>query len=349
MHIIFVFENFTLGGVERVSEQLIIGLKKLYQCKISIICERNQGELTNRFAKIAPIFILRNRNNFTHFKKISNSLSPDLVVFTKGGLSKYSIMLSNHIKTVAIQHVPINLPEKSKMKNLLRKSGAKLLYSRVDHIVCVSDGILTNLVQLKVIKSEKASRIYNPVLDNKIKEMANCNVEYQDYFVSVGRLHYQKGYDLLISAIFKVKETLDSIKVVIIGDGPERSSLEELIREKNLERNIIIHGPSKNPYKYIANSNGILLSSRWEGLPTVLVEAAYLDRPIIAFDCRYGPKELTENGKSGYLVNFLDTNSLAERIVFLYNSKTSMKSPNVESFSLSAATTYYYSLFKSLL
>lgn len=349
MHIVFVFENFSLGGVERVSEQLITGLKELYDCHISIICEQQRGNLTTRFNSLAKVHSLNDHNKFMHFKELCTELSPDVVVFTKGGLSRYGLLLNNKIKTIAVQHVPIDLPEANKVKNILRRIGAKILYPRLDHVVCVSKGILNNLSELKIIKDASASCIYSPVLDNSLMKLAQDDVEYQDYFVAVGRLHYQKGYDLLISSIIKVRQTCPTIKVVIVGDGPERLSLLQSITKHGLENNIILHGSSNNPYKYIAKAKGILLTSRWEGLPTVLVEAAYLQTPIIAFDCRYGPTELTNNGTSGHLVDFLDIESFSQKIVLLNTAENSMVSPSVENFFLPAATYHYYTLFKSLL
>ncbi|CAM2781578.1 hypothetical protein PAT01_31180 [Pseudoalteromonas atlantica] len=349
MHIFFVFEDFCLGGVERVTEQLITGLQSIHNCNITIVCEQKSGDLTARFKELAPIYELGNKNKFINFRQISLDLNPDLVVFTKGGLSKYGLFISKKIKKIAIQHTPINLPQESRFKNVVRRLGATFLYSQLDAVVCVSKGILTNLVKLNVVSKNNVHCIYNPVLDESIKQLANKEVKYSDYFVCVGRLHHQKGYDLLVDAIGKAKQTNHVIKVVIIGDGPELKNLKKLISDKSLSDNIILHGSTNNPYKYIANAKAILLTSRWEGLPTVLVEAAYLNTPIITFDCRYGPKELTNNGKNGYLVDFLDTDQLVKKIITVNEKRNLLPSPAVDDFLLPAATQYYYTLFKSLL
>jgi len=349
MHIFFVFEDFCLGGVERVTEQLITGLQTIHSCKISIVCEQKTGDLTARFEKLAPIYTLGNKNKSVNFRQITHDLKPDLVVFTKGGLSKYGLFVSKKIKKIAIQHTPINLPQESTFKNIVRRLGATFLYSQLDAVVCVSKGILANLVKLNVVSKNNVHCIYNPVLDESIKKLANKKVKYNNYFVCVGRLHHQKGYDLLVDAVNKAKQVIDDIKIVIIGDGPELENLKKLINDNNLCKNIVLHGATKNPYKYIANAKGILLTSRWEGLPTVLVEAAYLNTPIITFDCRYGPKELTNNGENGYLVDFLDTDQLVKEIIAVNKNLNVVPSPAVEHFFLPAATQYYYTLFKSLL
>lgn len=349
MHILFVFEDFALGGVERVTEQLITGLQKYTACRLSIVCEQRHGELSARFEKLAPVSCLLGRNKLFTFKRMCAEIQPDLIVFTKGGLSKYQFFIPKNIKMIAIQHVPINLPQESTIKNIARRIGATLLYSRLDQVVCVSQGILSNLTAFNVVKDKSASCIYNPVLDPSIKDKAKSPVKYTDYFVAVGRLHFQKGYDLLITTIQQVKKKQPNIKVVIVGDGPDKEQLVQLINKNKLNENIILHGSDNNPYKLIAHAKGIILSSRWEGLPTVLVEAAYLQTPIVAFDCRYGPRELTDNGLTGHLVSALDINSLAQEISVMNSYGSKKDFPNVSEFFLPAATNNYYSLFKSLL
>lgn len=350
MHIAFVLEDFTLGGVERVSEKLISALNNHYGYTITIICEYDQGDLKDTFHQLGPVFTLGGRSRLLRFKNICAQLQPDLVVFTKGGLSRYGLMLSSSTPKVAVQHVPINLPDQSAFKNLFRRVGASILFRTLDKVICVSEGILNNLQQLKVIGADKGLCIYNPVLDQHIKKLAAEDVEYEDYFVCVGRLHFQKGYDLLIKAVTQAKQATPSLKVIIIGNGPDERKLKHQIAQSDLADTILLHGTTDNPYKYIAHAKGILLPSRWEGMPTVLVEAAYLDTPIVAFDCRYGPKELTGRGQLGYLVEFLDVDTFAEKIVALeLNKAPKLPSPNVDCFSLEAAASHYHNLFKSLL
>jgi len=349
MHIFFVLEDFCLGGVERVSEQLITGLLTFHNCKISIICEQKRGDLTERFTTLAPIYELGLKNKSITFRQLATQLNPDIIVFTKGGLSKYGLFVEKKIKKVAVQHVPINLPQEHFFKNMIRRLGATFLYSQLNSIVCVSNGILNNLVKLNVVSKKNTRCIYNPVLDESIKELAQQGVKYSNYFVCVGRLHHQKGYDLLVKAIDKVKQTIPDVKVIIIGDGPEYDNLKELINCKKLSDNIILEGTQNNPYKYIAHAKAILLTSRWEGLPTVLVEAAFLNTPIIAFDCNYGPEEFTNNGHNGYLVKPLDVDEFADKVITLSNNQSTLSPPNVESFFLPAATYSYHALFKSLL
>ncbi|EWH04890.1 hypothetical protein AT00_17205 [Pseudoalteromonas lipolytica SCSIO 04301] len=349
MHLAFVLEDFSLGGVERVTEQLIIGLKHYHQCSISIICLSKDGDLLSRYQSLGEIALLSGPRDFAGYKKLITQLNPDLVIFTKGGLSRFSFSTPNHIKTVAVQHVPINLPQESKLKNLLRRLAATFLYRNVDKVVCVSEGIKENLIAFNVINAKDAVRIYNPVLDASLQTRAKEAVEYHDYYVCVGRLHYQKGYDFLVKIVLEAKQQCPDIKVVILGDGPDKLSLTHLIEKHQLSDNIILHGTTDNPYKYIEHAKAILLPSRWEGLPTVLVEAAYLNTPIIAFDCRYGPKELTKHGQAGDLISFANTSEFAQQVVKFDKFGSDKPSPDINDFFLASSTAHYYRLFEALL
>jgi len=350
MKIIFVLENYDMGGVEKVTLQLLKAIDiHAPEHNISVLTESASGELQTQFNQVCHCDSLNKRNNLSGFKQYINQHKPDLVVFTKGGLSKYKLALlfKQHIKTVAIQHVPIDLPDSSKLKNNIRKLAAAVLYRLVNKTVCVSEGIRNNLIESLKLPSNDIIRIYNPVIDTKISELAEDSVEYSDYYVCVGRLHYQKGYDLLVKIITKAKTQSPNIKVVILGDGPDRSKLEFDIKKHDLSNNIIIHGFTKNPYKYIKNAKAILMTSRWEGLPTVLVEAGYLNTQIISFDCRYGPAELTNYGSNGYLIK---NNSQADFIqaINLIEAKKFKPKADINDFYLETSVQHYLNLFQEL-
>ncbi len=344
MKLLFVLEDFTLGGVERVTLQLIKGLLSEYNVEIAATSQCKRGPLLKDFEDITTVCDSASKLN--SFKTLIQQYKPTIVIFTKGGLSKLAVVLPKHCKTVAIQHVPIQLPEESWVKNVIRRVGATLLYRKMDKVVCVSDGIFQNLIKLGVCSKSNTTRIYNPVLSENILTLADQAMpEYEDYYVCVGRLHYQKGYDLLLESLIKLGKP--TCKVVILGNGPDKAKLEALIKKYNLESQVILHGVTSNPYMYIKHAKAILLPSRWEGLPTVLVEASYLKTPIIAFDCRYGPKELTRNGLYGYLVPFGDTTQFASYID-LIEQGVLKASVDTEEFTLKSSVQNYYKLFKSL-
>jgi glycosyltransferase involved in cell wall biosynthesis len=351
MKIIFVLESFCMGGVERVTFQLLCGLRTFYSdIEFIVVYEQADGEYYNQYKEKFSCRELQGRGILSRkatFNKILECESPDIVVYTKGGLSKYRPFRRGKVKHLAIQHVPIDLPETNVIKNIIRQLGASFLYRRLDKVICVSKGIKNNLENKLKLNSNLLTSIYNPVLDLSINESANQLVEYNNYFICVGRLDYQKGYDLLLDIVTKDDIINDSSQIIILGDGPQLENIQQQIYKLGLDNKVILHGTTTNPYKYIKNAKAILLPSRWEGLPTVLVEAAYLNTQIITFDCRYGPKELTNNGENGYLIEMGNT-KLFSRAMKIVSDGEGKTPPSVKSFTLEAAVANYVHLFESL-
>nr|WP_136250266.1 glycosyltransferase [Ningiella ruwaisensis] len=125
------------------------------------------------------------------------------------------------------------------------------------------------------------------------------------YFCAVGRLTEQKGFDLLLEsyaiALSKSKEgTLPNL--VIVGDGELKPELTKLAKSLNIQDKVIFHGFTPNPYAIIKGAQAFLLSSRHEGMPTVIIESMFIGTPVVSFDCPTGPRELIEDGVNGILV-----------------------------------------------
>lgn len=294
MNICFFMEDLNIGGVETVSLKLIEYFSLSNDFNVSVVCLSNSGDLKDKFNKIANVYEYDSILELSYF---------DVVLFTKGGLSRFYRKFNPDVYKIAIQHVPIDLPNSSFLRNYIRKIGAKFLYNRMDRVITVSKGIEDNLNAKLNLSKNLIRTIYNPVISEDIICQAQDFIpEYKDYYICVGRLHYQKGYDRLINIICDVKKVHPKIKVLIVGGGELQDELQKNIVDNDLVDNIILLGSLKNPYPFIKNAKAILLTSRWEGLPTVLVEASHLDIPIISFDCRYGPSELTDNGRFGILV-----------------------------------------------
>jgi glycosyltransferase involved in cell wall biosynthesis len=124
------------------------------------------------------------------------------------------------------------------------------------------------------------------------------------YFIAVGRLEYQKGFDLLIDIFYKFKQYPDVShwRLLLVGEGNQRKNLEAKIQKLNLTEEIILIGATRDVNKYYAMSEIFLMSSRWEGMPLVIDEAMFFQLPIIAFDCETGPREMIDDGVNGFLV-----------------------------------------------
>jgi glycosyltransferase involved in cell wall biosynthesis len=139
--------------------------------------------------------------------------------------------------------------------------------------------------------------------------------------LAVGRLTKIKGFDVLLQAFAKLiqRRELD-LHLLILGEGEERPRLEELAKRLGVSNRVFMPGFQENPYPYFVRAEVFVLSSRWEGLGMVLVEAMALGLPVIATDCPYGPRELTEEGQYGVLVPPNNATALAEAAYTLITS-----------------------------
>lgn len=140
--------------------------------------------------------------------------------------------------------------------------------------------------------------------------------------LSIGRLHKQKGYDLLFETIFAIKNELDGWKIHIVGDDcGEKPHLCRLIAKFGLHDIVKIYDKTTTPEKHYLSSSIYLMSSRFEGFPMVLLEALSYGLPVISFDCPTGPKELIIHETNGYLVPAFDKEEFSKKILELISSK----------------------------
>lgn len=201
----------------------------------------------------------------------------------------------------------------------------KYLYKKVlasmKRSIAVSYGIKQDLVNEFNIESNKIRVIYNPIDYSRINELSNESIKSDfisdDYFVFVGRLVKEKRLDVLIDGFSSSKFKGN---LLIFGEGPERVKYESYIKEKNYNR-IHFMGKTNNPYVWMRNSKALLLTSDFEGLPTVLIEALMSGTNVISTDCPSGPKEILKGKLSKNLIPCNDSKSLAKKIDCLKNEK----------------------------
>ena len=192
------------------------------------------------------------------------------------------------------------------------------LYPQADQVIAVSHGIAQELQSSFKLSSNKVQIIYNPVVDDRLAQQATLPIEHPWFqageppvFLAVGRLSQQKDYPTLLQAFAKLCQTHDA-RLLILGEGELRKKLENLIKNLEIESNVDMPGFVTNPYKYIARATALVLSSVWEVLPTVLIEALACGCAVVSTDCDYGPREILNKGEYGTLVPVGDANALAE-------------------------------------
>lgn len=140
-----------------------------------------------------------------------------------------------------------------------------------------------------------------------------------EYILAVGRLYNEiKQFDKLIEVYAKSNLIKKDIKLIIVGDGPDKNELIKLVDKLNLNTHIIFTGLIKNPYKYMKHAKFQVLSSKLEGFPMVILESLALGTPVVSFDCKTGPSEMIKSGFNGFLVenqNFEKLKEMMEKLI----------------------------------
>ena len=187
-------------------------------------------------------------------------------------------------------------------------------------ITTPTKGTFDDLIQKKFDK-EKLSILYDPIITpSEIIKKKKIELEKfeRDYFISVGRLTRQKNFKFLIKSLAPLIKKNSEIKLYVFGEGEQKNELINLIGKLNLKNNIKLFPYKENIYNYIYNSNGFILSSMWEDPGFVLVEAAFLNKPILSSNCKNGPEEILDYGRNGILFENNNENSFRENFDIFY-------------------------------
>jgi glycosyltransferase involved in cell wall biosynthesis len=199
----------------------------------------------------------------------------------------------------------------------LRTAPMDLIYPRVDHVVCVSQGVLEDTRALTGLPDERLSVIRNPVVTPRLAELAAQPADHPwaadptvPLILGAGRLTEQKDFPTLVRAFARLRKDRPA-RLVILGDGRQRGVLETLARERGVAADLALPGFAPNPYAWMARAKLFVLSSAWEGSPNVLTEALALGLPSVATDCPSGPREILAGGRWGPLVPVGDDAALA--------------------------------------
>lgn len=174
-----------------------------------------------------------------------------------------------------------------------------------------------------VVQTEKAQNYFPAKLQKKIiivpnpvvlptpESQPSPNLLGQHSLIAIGRLVPQKGFDLLLTALAKLKDRYPEWRLTILGEGASRPQLESLRAELGLSHLVDFLGEVKNPSTYLHQASLFVMSSRFEGFPNALCEAMACGLPVISTDCPSGPAEIIDNGKDGLLVENENVSALA--------------------------------------
>ncbi|MEM2129726.1 MAG: glycosyltransferase [Candidatus Bathyarchaeia archaeon] len=313
------------GGAERVMLRLAEGFAER-GLAVDLVLAQHEGEYINQVPSMVRVINL-------HSHRVIQSL-PSLTKYLRQLRPKAMISAMNHANIVAILAAKIanvdtclivtehlHLTSSMKYKLHLRESLIpmliKLCYPLADHVVAISEEMKRDL---QGYTSAPIRVIYNPVITQAIFSEA-LKSPTLDHFITdgtplilgAGRLTQQKDFETLIHA-FNIVRNKRLARLIIIGEGEERSTLQSLVTKLGV-KDVFLPGFVQNPYALMARATVFVLSSKWEGLPTVLIEAMALGTPIVSTDCPTGPREILRNGDFGILVPIGDAQRMAEAIL----------------------------------
>lgn len=324
----FFIPSLDGGGAERVTVTLINAIvEKGYS--VELLMPSANGVYLNDIKKEVKVISLGKPNTL--------SCIVPLAKYMKNSRAVALLSVLNHANVIAIlaklfsrSKIKLVVAEHNNLVRAVRHDKSfrtkiitnlmKVLYPRANNVIAVSEGVAKSLAEVIGYPEEKIDVIYNPVVTDRVLELCKKTIEHNffslkgDKIVAVGRLTAQKDFKNLLKAIAFVQETRN-IQLVILGEGELRSELENL-RDK-LGLNEIVHMPGfvDNPYAWMSAADLFVLSSAWEGLPTVLIEAMAAGTKVVSTDCPSGPCEILQEGKWGELVPVAQPMELAEAIL----------------------------------
>jgi len=313
--------------------------------------EKNFFIISNYLAnKLGKVFLITAENNFSKKFKNIEIISPRSNFWrNKGRFRKYIICVLLLIKMLLKNHDSLVLSFQANLYSILicklfktrvicrsnsspsgwSKNSIKIHIFKVG--LSLADAIIVNSIEFKSEMKKKFSinpiHIYNPLnkleviklskkkLNTKIfKSNKNLNI------LNVGRLVNQKDQITLVKAINLIKGKIP-LEVIIMGRGILKKKLENYIENNNLKSIIKIIDFKDNPFNYIKKSELFILTSAFEGLPNVLLEAQTLKKFIISSSCPTGPREILLNGKAGFLFKINNAYQLSKKILEYYKNK----------------------------
>lgn len=307
MKVIFLLPTLSVGGGERVASELSLGLPKniekvivLFKKDISYLYEGRVISLDvltsgNIVKKVINCFL-----GLLKFRKLVKAENPDYVV-SFGHLPNLINIFSNSKAILRIDNFYSSSCQS--FGGRLYKVLVKIFFNKAFIIMPVSKESAKDLIKNFKIKKQKIKVIYNPLNIQEIQRLSKepLEKEFQGIFknpvvVNMGQLGKQKNQQDLIKVFKKIKLNPSpggkDAKLVILGQGSFELKLKELAKKFGLENDVHFLGWQKNPFKFLANSKVFALSSLWEGLPYVLLEAMACGLPVVSYDCKSGPREI---------------------------------------------------------
>ena len=311
-----------IGGIERVTVDVAGGLIKAgYDISIlSFARNKDPKETFTYHPGIKISYILDTWKHicfapfyFSKIRKAVKKIDPDILIYVDTMLFVFIDPFLKGIcprcKKIAWEHFSYIL---SKGKKKIRPISRNLAVRKADAVVLLTEADKKYLESHNKKRKTKLLVIPNPVREDVLvasKERTDSLLKRKKQILFVGRLARQKQVPELIEIWSLVEKNHPQWELVIVGDGDERPLVEERIRKHDR-----LIGKTTDVFLYYRESQILVLSSAFEGLPLVLIEGLFFDLPEVSFDCPCGPEEIIEDGKNGFIIKDFDKIRFAEKL-----------------------------------
>jgi len=362
MRIALLVPTLEIGGVERVLANLANGLHQV-GAEVDLVVGRSGGGMGMVLEKEIEVFDLASDHMMSSVPRLAKYLrarKPEAMIAAMTHSSAAAVvaraMARQKVKIIATEHNTMSriVANSSGLKYRLMPLWSRWALNSADAIVAVSRGVADDLSAQTRIARNRFQVIYNPVITDALHAEAAQTVEHPWFqlgeppvILAVGRLDKQKDFPMLVRA-FRLVRNNRPVRLMILGDGPDRSRIEQVILDSKLVEDVALPGFEHNPYRFIYRAAVFASSSEWEGFGVAIVEALALGVPVVATDCTYGPSEILCDGKFGTLVPVGDHAAMAQALLnALDNRIRNDSSPHLEQFTVRSVVSRYLSVVAS--
>ena len=326
-----------VGGAEMVVIRLLEGMVAK-GVKIDLVLATSYGELRNSIPEEVNVIDLNcSRTIYSVFKlaRYLKNKKPAKLLSHLQRANRIAILgkIISRVNTeiYLVSHTTVSSANKNSsfVHKLLSIISYKILYKKATKLIHVSNDAARDLEkELRLVK-DSISVIYNPIVTKSMLNGIHNSPPHpwlknksKPVVLSAGGLRPVKRFDILIDAFYEMQKNIDA-KLILLGDGELRGELIKRISYYKIDDKVYLPGYVDNVYDYMAYATVFVLSSQREALPTVLVEAIACGCTVVSTDCRYGPSEILDDGKYGFLVPVNDHLQLSKTIEKAINNPLS--------------------------
>lgn len=359
--ITIVLENLAGGGAERCLVNLMNYLAEKGWI-INLILVKQEGAFLKQLSNRVRIHDLRARNLYFSIFPLIRYLKKNTPAVVLSSLDVMNLITLLAVRLARVDTKTIiqvvnfvSKQKRSPIKKMLEKILLTYLYPWANQIVILSKDAAIDLANYAHIPHEKIRTIYSPVITMEIKKKAKENPPhpwFQDptipIILAIGRLNAQKNFSRLLRVFRKIIDETEA-RLIILGEGEERELLNTEIRSLGLTADVDMPGFVDNPYAFLTNTSVFALSSDYEGLAGVLIEALACGAPIVSVDCESGPREVLNNGKYGFIVPMKNEELFAKQIIeTIKGNKKQVPEAWLDQFTVEYSAQEYIRLFENI-